>query len=454
MKRTLLTDLNNWLVASNRKPLIIRGARQVGKTWLIRQLAQQGKRQLIELNFEKDSSHASLFNSNNPADILLNIGASLGQKIVAEESLLFLDEIQVVPELLSKLRWFAEDLPALAVVATGSLLDFVLADHSFSMPVGRISYMYLEPLSFEEFILAKEYVTLADYVGNYQIGQVIPDAIHQQLMALFKEYLLIGGLPAVVLDWTTTRSINSMNQIKNDLLSTYRDDFSKYQGRIVTERLDEVISAVPRMLGKKFIYSHVNKLVQATTIQQILSLLEKARLCHRIQSSSANGIPLAAEIRARYFKEIFLDVGLTCTRFGLNFNQIQGLHDLTMINSGVLAEQVVGQLLRTIEPSYVEPALYCWHREEVGASAEIDYLIQHNDRIIPIEVKSGSTGSLKSLHLFMGLKKGTLAIRVNSDFPSKVKVNVIDSLGQAVSYELLSIPFYLVGQIHRLLAAI
>lgn len=451
MERISSNYLNTWLTSSDRKPLIIRGARQVGKTWLVRQLAKTSKKQLIELNFEKQPSYASLFTSNDPQQILLNLSTVFNQKIDTKNSLLFLDEIQTMPELFSKLRWFAEDLPELPVIAAGSLLEFALAEHSFSMPVGRISYMHLEPLSFEEFLLAHDKKSLYQYLETYDLKTEVPKVIHEQLTTLFKEYLLIGGLPAVVSNWISERSLSRVNQIQNDLLATYRDDFSKYKGRIATERLDEVMMSIPKMLGQKFVFSRVNKAIPSTTIKQVLDLLEKARLGHRVQSSSANGVPLAAEIKEKYFKEIFIDIGLCSTALGLNLNQINSLDDITMINSGGVAEQVVGQLLRTIEAPYIEPSLYCWHREEMGSSAEIDYVIQHGSKVIPIEVKAGSTGSLKSLHLFMGLKKFPIALRINSDYPNKTNVDVKDHAGNSIQYHLISIPFYLIGQIHRLL---
>jgi predicted AAA+ superfamily ATPase len=451
MKRALLDYLRDWLGSKERKPLVVRGARQVGKTWLVRHFAEAAGKQLIELNFEKQPALASLFDGNDPKQILLNLSAVLGQDIDPGQSLLFLDEIQAVPQLFSKLRWFYEDLSALPVVAAGSLLEFVLAEHSFSMPVGRISYLHLEPLSFEEFLLAQNKASLYDYLQSYDLKVAMPLAIHEQLLALFKEYIFVGGLPAAVNSWVLDRSLQKVSQIQQDLLATYRDDFMKYRGRVPVERLDEVMIAVPKMLGQKFVFSRVNSTLQAAGVRQILDLLEKARTCHRVWSSSSNGVPLAAEIKEKYFKAIFLDTGLCSTALGLGFGQINDCSELTLINNGAIAEQVVGQMLRTIEPPYKEPALYCWHRDEVGSSAEIDYVLQHGSRVIPIEVKAGATGSLKSLHLFMGLKQLPLALRINSGLPSTVNVDVKNNTGASVQYQLISIPFYLTGQLHRLL---
>jgi predicted AAA+ superfamily ATPase len=449
MDRSILGYLKDWLVSANRKPLVVRGARQVGKTWLVRHLSKISGKQLIEINFEKQPSHASLFASNDPQQILLNLSATYNQNIDPENCLLFLDEIQAAPQIFSKLRWFAEDMPKLPVVAAGSLLEFLLADNSYSVPVGRISYMYLEPLSFEEFLLANHKKTLHDYLIAYDFNIEIPAAIHEQLTSLFKEYLFVGGLPAAVVSWVAERSLNKVSQIQNDLLAIYRDDFSKYKGRLAIERLDEVIMAIPKMLGQKFVFSRINASVQPYTIKHVLDLLGKARICHRVLSCSANGVPLAAEVKEKYFKEIFLDTGLCSVALGLNLNQINEASEIILINSGGIAEQVVGQMLRTINPPYVEPALYYWLREEKSSNAEIDYVIQHGSKVIPIEVKAGSSGGLKSLHLFMGLKKLSLAVRINSDLPSKTDVKVKEHGG--VEYRLVSMPFYLAGQIYRLL---
>ncbi len=451
MKRAYLAPLHDWLAADIRKPLIMRGARQVGKTWLVRHLANSANKQLVELNFEKEPQLISLFKSNDPKQILINLEASLNFKIDTNNCLLFLDEIQAAPEVLAKLRWFAEELAEMPVITAGSLLEFVLSEHTFSMPVGRISYMHIEPFSFEEFLLANDKQQLCEYLLNYRFPMEIPRLIHEQLIALFKEYMIIGGMPAVVSNWVSERSLTKVSQIQQDLLATFRDDFSKYSGRIKIQNLDEVMMAVPRMLGQKFIYSRISPNIPSHTIKQALDLLNKARICHCVVSCAANGVPLAAEIREKYFKEKFLDTGLASAALGLTLNLVNAAHEITLINNGALAEQVVGQLLRTINPFYIEPALYYWQREEKGSNAEVDYVIQHNNQVIPIEVKAGSTGSLKSLHLFMSLKALSLAVRINSDLPSTTQVKVKDHAGKPVDYNLLSLPFYLLSQLHRLI---
>lgn len=451
MKRDRSTFLTEWLNSQERKPLVIRGARQVGKTWIIRELAQSQQRQLIELNFERRPDMQTLFNSNNPSEILANIIAFTGKTIKPSESILFLDEIQAVPQLLAKLRWFAEDIPELPVIAAGSLLDFALAEHVFSMPVGRIGYLYLEPLSFEEFLDATENHKLRDYIQNYEWGAEIPDTLHMQLIRLIKEYLIVGGMPSAVLSWRTKKDPNTLNQIQQDLLTTYREDFSKYKGRLSIDRLEDIMNSIPRQLGKKFVYSHANSQTSSAPLKQALELLAKARVCHCILSTSANGLPLGAEANNKFLKTILIDCGLCCISLGLSLHQLASISEIALINNGAMAEQLAGQILRTVTAAYTDPALYYWQREKLNSSAEVDYIIHHENQVIPLEVKAGTTGSLKSLREFIKEKKSSLAVRINSDKPSTVVTQIADHSTSLLQYKLISLPFYLLGQVHRLI---
>ena len=451
MKRDRTIFLVDWLNSTGRKPLVIRGARQVGKTWLIRDLASSQQRKLVEINFEKRPELESLFSSNDPKEIMINIAASTGSKIDPSKTILFLDEIQAAPHLLEKLRWFAEDMPELPVIAAGSLLDFALAKHEFSIPVGRIGYMYLEPLSFEEFLEALGQSELRAYLPSYDWNVTIPAAIHTQLIKMVKEYLVIGGMPAAVLNWATEKDPDAVNQIHFDLLTTYRDDFAKYSGRLSTDRLEDVMNSVPRQLGKKFVYKDANAEMSSTPLKQALDLLSKARVAHRIAATSANGLPLGAEADEKFFKVIMLDCGLCSASLGLSLHQLRSLSEISLINSGGMAKQLVGQLLRTISPAYIPRFNYYWQREKKGAEAEVDYIIQHENQIIAVEVKAGTTGTLRSLHQFMKEKKRTIAIRINSDLPSFGPVQIKNDLDSSFEYTLLSLPFYLLGQLHRLI---
>lgn len=450
MDRKITQDLRKWLGQSDRKPLVLRGARQVGKTWVVRDFAKKVNLQLLELNFERDIKAKNLFTSSDPKKILMQLEAFLNCKINAKEVLLFLDEIQAAKEIFSKLRWFAEELPELAIIATGSLLDFMLQEHTASMPVGRIQYLYLEPMSFEEFLSALGQDKLLEFLFNYQLSEEIPDILHERLQQFLREYVFVGGLPAIVKDWVQSQSFLQVGERQQNIITTYKDDFAKYAKQATHERLEEVFNSVPRLLGKKFKYSAINRDLPSIMVKNALNLLCKARIGHKIHACAADGIPLEASVKDNVFKVIMLDIGLTSAIMGI-ISPVIKLDNLHLTNEGGMAEQLVGQLLRTISPKYVDPKLYYWVRDKVGAEAEIDYLLQYNTQIIPVEVKAGSTGTLRSLHGFMGQKKLTNAIRINADYPSITMVKVKNNYNQEVNYQLLSLPFYLIEQIHRFL---
>ncbi len=451
MDRKLLVLLADWYQQVDRKPLIIRGARQVGKTWLVRQLAAHLDKNLLEVNFERTPNLQALFSDNDPFKTLRQLEIFFNKDIDPISNILFLDEIQVAPALLAKLRWFAEEMPELAVIATGSLLDFALEDHEFSMPVGRISYMYLEPMSFEEFLRAQNQHKLCEFLEGYSLQDKISEHVHLRLLESLREYLFVGGMPAAVQNWIVNKSLLKVGAIHQDILSTYRDDFAKYAKRVQHESLEEVLGAIPRMLGRKFKYSAINYDIRSELLKQALNLLCKARIAHKVVSCAANGVPIAAEVREKVFKVIMLDVGLATSAMGLMFPEKVPIKDLSIVNEGSIAEQFVGQMLRTINPYYMDPKLYYWVRDKLGSAAEVDYIIQHEAQIVPIEVKAGSTGALRSLHAFMKLKDLDAAVRLNADFPSIMDVQVKDHAGNDIMYKLISLPLYLSEQLHRLL---
>lgn len=451
MRRLIENELVQWLNSVSRKPLVLRGARQVGKTWLVHQLANESQRDLIELNFERYPLFADFFTDNDPQKTLLRLESYFNKNIKVDSSLLFFDEIQVAPQLLSKLRWFAEEMPELPVVAAGSLLDFTLSNYEYSMPVGRINYAYVEPLSFEEFLLAQGQTKLYDFLRQFQLSETIIDPIHNQLLAFLREYFFIGGMPEAVKNWSEHRSIKMVDIVHQDLLKSLRDDFSKYANHVSHEYLNDVVNSIPRQLSSKFQYVRVNANIASNTIKKALEMLCLARVSHKTQCTDASGLPLAAGVKDRIFKVIFLDIGLVSALLNLNLHSRTLDDELHLSNEGGLAEQFVGQTLRSIVPYYKDPQLFYWTREKQTSSAEIDYIIQQNNLIVPIEVKAGSTGTLKSLHLFMGLRQLPTAIRFNSEKPSIFRVNLQSSLKQTANYNLISLPLYLAGQVDRLL---
>ena len=451
MRRYISDNLQNWVNRSDRKPLVLRGARQVGKTWLVRDFAKSMNLKLIELNFEKEPELAEIFEEKSPDKVLVSLERIKGARIEKTTSLLFLDEIQKAPHILANLRWFYEECPELPVIATGSLLDFVLKDHQFSMPVGRISYLFMEPMSFKEFLMASGEELLIEFIEEVGIKSSISGPIHSKLLNYFHDYLTIGGMPAAVKEWIKTKSPVVVAEVHHDLINTFIDDFNKYSGRVPPERLRKVMMAVPRLIGQKFMFSNVDRGETAKALKQALELLCLARLCHKIHHSSGRGIPLAAQENEKKFKVIFLDTGLVSALQGIVLKFAKDLQELIRVNEGGISEQAVGQMLRTRLPKFVDPHLNYYVRDKRGSEAEIDYLVQHDTRIIPVEVKSGATGSLKSLHQFMAERNLKTAVRINSGKPTIANVNMKTNMVNKAQYALISIPFYLTEEIDRFL---
>lgn len=449
MERLHERSLDQWLLQKNRKPLILRGARQVGKTWLTRNFAQRHQLQLIELNFEKNVRLADHFKDNHPPTILKNLESELNCRISPVQTLLFLDEIQAAPHLLASLRWFKEDMPQLAVIAAGSLLDFVLNDHHFSMPVGRLSYLYVEPISFAEFVLASNQ---AMYEQWQDVGLELPDnpRLHQRFLDAYYQYCLVGGMPEVVNEWLSSNDLNLCLALQQDLLSTFQDDFYKYSQRLEPRLLIKLIDSVVEQLGNKFMLKRVTDEANNPQIKQAISLLAQARLISQVKQTSGYGVPLGAESNERFFKILFLDIGLIASLLRLSRLHIEDSKKYIFKNKGALAEQFVAQQLRATLSLTEDPLLFYWQRTN-GRQGEVDYILQYGIHIIPIEVKSGSAGSMKSLHQFMSDRKLNLAIRCDTNPLSVFVVDVKTTKGDSVHYTLLSIPVYMAGKIPNLL---
>jgi predicted AAA+ superfamily ATPase len=451
MKRAATAELSAWHARRGRKPLVIRGARQVGKSYLIRDFAHAHGLDLVELNFERDPKAASLFADGDAAGMLRGIEVFTGKRLAFDRSLLFLDELQAAPQVLAKLRWLHEETPKLAVVAAGSLLDFALADHTFSMPVGRITYLHLEPMSFTEFLRGLGDDELAALVEQSDPRRGIAEAIHARLLDRFREYVLVGGMPEAVETYRQARSLLDCARVHHDLLATFRDDFAKYASAVHRDRLIKVLDAVPRMIGQKFVYGRVDRDERAAVLRQAVDMLCRARVCHRVEGTHATGVPLGAEVDDRRYKLLLIDVGLASASLGISLTDLARGEDLVLANEGAIAEQAVGQALRLVEPSFHEPKLYYWARDAPGSEAEVDYLIQQGTKIVPIEVKAGSTGTLRSLHALMAARTWKRAVRFNTDRPSVTQVSTVTSAGHRASYELVSLPLYLASNVGRIL---
>ncbi len=454
MERSAKDILAVWATQKNRKPLVLRGARQTGKTWLVQEFGRRFQGALASVNLEREPDLAACFVPNDPKAILGLLEARLRRTITTGKTLLFLDEIQAAPEILAKLRWFAEELPSQHVIAAGSLLDFAPADHAFSMPVGRITYGHLEPMTFAEFLVATGEDRLLTVIRDCTPSVGVPEALHPRLLELVRNYVLVGGMPAAVADWVEHRSFARTAEIHRDLLQTIRDDFAKYKRGVHTTRVAKVFAALPRLVGRKFQPSQVDADEKTLPIKDAFHMLALARVVTPVQRSTANGIPLAAEVDQRYQKVCLLDTGLYATQTGIDAAVVASQPDLTLVNQGQLAEQLVGQELRACRPFNEEPALFTWVRQAKSSNAEVDYVIQVGTRIVPVEVKAGAAGTLRSLHMMVAEKKLEIAVRVSSAPLQRRKVRTSLPIGTPRSFTLLSVPFYLVSEIPRLVGAI
>jgi predicted AAA+ superfamily ATPase len=442
-----------WLTKANRKPIILRGARQTGKSTLVRLFAEKQGLNLTEINLEKFPELSQDFAKKDPQQLINLLEALPKTQPITEQSILFLDEIQAVPEALPALRYFYEEMADLPVVAAGSLLEFALSDHRFSMPVGRIEYLHMTPMRFTEFLEAIDELKLLSIIKQYEIGNEIHPLIHQRLLSLLRAYFFVGGMPEAVKVYAQTLRFKDVSDVHNSIIETYREDFPKYLGNRNLSRVKHVFNFAARNIGKKVKYSHFSKQDQSATIKKDIDLLCMARVLSKVVHSHCNGLPLQAEMEEKHFKLLFLDVGLMNAICGLNWNTIESLEDHRLVNEGTIAEQFIGQHLQALLSDQPNRDLTYWLREGKANNAELDYVIGVNGKILPIEIKAGAAGSLKSLHQFVAEKQVDTAIRFDTGLPSLQNVETevqLSASTKAISYQLISLPLYLVERIKDL----
>lgn len=450
MNRNALVYLIEWKKRDKRKPLVVRGARQVGKSYLVEDFAKREFPIWLTVNADRDREFLRRIVHEPPARMVQLLELEYNRRIVPGKTLIFFDEIQAVPELLGRLRYFYEEIPDLHVIAAGSLLDFVLEDHSFSMPVGRIEYLHLGPMTFGEFLDATGNEQWSGFLLSFGSGGAMPETVHQTLLRLFRTFLALGGMPEAVETYARTHSLLEADRVKEAILGTLRDDFAKYGRRVNHDRLLKVFGRLPALVGQKFKFVNVSREESAREIGRCLHLLELARLVYRVRRSSCSGLPLGADAREDSFKVLFLDCGLLLRACGLGSAAMEREPDLMLANSGAAVEQVVGQHLLHARPLWEEPELFYWAREKPTSSAEVDYVIARGGHIVPVEVKAGKTGRLRSLWQFVAEKKARLALRFNADKPSMLDATDTMHDGTRISYRLLSLPLYLIDHANRL----
>ncbi|WP_419559069.1 ATP-binding protein [Prevotella sp.] len=409
-KRNIDAKLLEWKDSARRKPLLIRGARQVGKSTAVRQLGKVFK-YFVEINLESQPSIKQLFTKDIDVHRTCEaISATIGIPVVAGETLLFIDEIQVSQEAIMSLRYFKEDYPELHVIAAGSLLEFTLEELP-SFGVGRIRSLYMYPFSFDEFLLAQGLDTTVNF--KCKATSPLPDAVHNMLVEQLKSFYLVGGMPAAVTEWIESKSYIECTHIHNDILDTYQDDFSKYKSRVSPALLRKVLRSVALQAGGKFVFRQVADDIHSSLIKDALHLLTLAGLIKPVTHSDGNGVPLGAEENSSYTKYLFLDLGLMQTMLGTPASNILLSSDVDFVNKGAASEMFAGLELVKNHDCFQKAEMYYWQNMARGTNAEIDYLVARNGVVLPIEVKASTRGSMQSLWLFMRKKGLHNAIRTS-----------------------------------------
>ncbi len=453
MNRQIIQVLKDWKKRANRKPLIVRGARQVGKTYAIEEFAVAEFENYIKLNLEERPDCKKLFHDSDVLNIVSELSVLFNQKIIPEKTLLFIDEIQTCPEAILALRYFKEKMPNLHVIAAGSLLDHTLNEMNYSMPVGRVEFCYMYPMSFKEFLWAIGEEAVVNYIEAFNFKKLFSETIHKQLLKYVRTYFFIGGMPEVVKTYIENKNdYSDVERIQSSIITSFQYDFAKYGTKTQLENLLKVLRYCGNNIGKKIKYSNIDRDSRSTNLKEAIKKLEYSRIVHLIKHTQAGKIPLSNHVKDEIYKPLFMDIGLANHLSGI---QLVDIENLLTAHEGTLAEQFIGQELLANTKPYLDPTLYYWTREEKNSNAEIDFLYQHHNTIYPIEVKAGKGNTLKSLHVYLFEKKLKMGIRFNTELPNtmnaKVKVQAANKNEELV-YNLLSLPIYLCSELERILS--
>ena len=410
--------LKEWALRRARKPLLLRGARQVGKSTAVRQLGKQFEN-FVEINLEKQPSFIQFFQGDlNVKRIVPQLSAMVGKPIVAGQTLLFIDEIQASAEAIMALRFFKEDMPDLHVIAAGSLLEFALETLP-TFGVGRIHSMFVYPMTFDEFLTACGEQLLLEARNNATAKTPLALPLYERLVGLFRSYMLVGGMPEVVAKWVETRDYLACQEVQDDIVLTYQDDFPKYRKRVDPTLLRLTLQSVALQIGNKFVYSQVGGGYNTNEVKKALDMLTLAGIITPVIHTNANGLPLGSEVDPTYRKMLLLDSGLLLRWLNMSGDtseltaQILTHSATDLVNKGALTEMIAGlELLRYHTPN-MRHELFYWVRKAKNAQAEVDYLATYQSEVLPIEVKAGTQGGMKSLWQFMREKKLKNAIRAS-----------------------------------------
>jgi hypothetical protein len=428
MERNLYHDLIAWKNAPNRKPLVLRGARQVGKTHLLKRFGEQEYASCIYLNFETDPKLADFFSGQiAPTTILETLSLYLNQEIQPGTTLLIFDEIQESPAALNSLKYFQEQAGQYHIVAAGSLLGVKLAN-SKGFPVGKVTFFDLYPLSFLEFVAALGKQKLVDFLTQLKTPEPLPTPIHDELLVLLKKYLFIGGMPEAVAEYIKTENILSVRKIQQDILDAYTLDFAKHAPKEQLIKISQVWQSIPSQLAKenkKFIFSALQKSARGKAYEDAIQWLTDAGLIHKSCQISAPKLPLSGYANQNFFKVFLLDVGLLAAMANIPARFIVEADEFFTEFKGAFTENLVAQELAARRQS-----LYYWTSEGI---AEVDFIIEHELKVLPLEVKAGINRKKKSLRVYDKKYQPELLLR-SSLMNLKKDENI------------LNIPLYLISQ--------
>ena len=441
-RRNIISKLEAWKQDKKHKPLILRGARQVGKTTVVNEFGSQFDNYLY-FNLERNEN-AKLFEMEIPLDDLVNmLYASVGKVKKEGTTLVFIDEIQNSPKTIALLRYFYEQRPDLYVIAAGSLLEN-LVDVKVSFPVGRVQYLALRPCSFSEFLGA---------IGKYNLLAVLSQkaeytvAFHEQLMHLFNQYTIVGGMPEAVQQYAETQDVIGIEDVYETLVQAYKDDSEKYvRGNKLTDVVRFILSYGWAFSGETITLGNfANSGYKSREVGEAFRLLEKAMLLELVYPVSSTQLPIIPETK-RMPKLIWFDTGLVNYQAGIR-KEIIGSTDMVDSWRGHIAEQITAQELLALEDRVGHHRSF-WAKPNNGA--EVDFIFAHNSKLYPIEVKSGTNAHLRSLQVFMDSSAVNIAIRIWSKPYSIDKVKTI----HGKEFTLINLPFYLIGNLRNVLDAV
>lgn len=445
-EKYLLSRKNN----KKCKPLIIRGARQVGKTFIVDKFGKENYKYYLKINLEQNENLRTVFKTKNPQLIINELSVLYNIPIIPGETLLFIDEIQTTPEAIVSLRYFYEQMPDLHIITAGSLLDHTLNEMQYSMPVGRVEFAYMYPLNFNEFLIANNENGLVDYIENFTFEKAFSKAIHDKISKYLRLYFFIGGMPEAVKTYIDTKNLIEVEKVHSSIITSLQYDFAKYGTRKQQEYLKECLNYAAGNTGKKVKYVNINRNISSANLKEALVKLEMSKVIHFVTKTQSSKVPINQYSDKDTFKTLFIDIGLSNYLSDIRLTDIR---NLITDHKGSLAEQFVGQEFIASGHFFEEEKLWYWTRESKNSNAEIDFLYQKGNKIFPVEVKAGKRGTLKSLHVYLSEKKEYTGIRFNSEIPSiskNLKANTkLKGAEQVIIYKLISLPLYFAGIIRR-----